>query len=66
MFYVGMTRAKKYLHLFSVKQMNQKDAGISRFVAEAGRGVSVLHVVKFCLVKPLIKAVGYGFVFGVV
>ena len=36
MFYVGMTRAKKYLHLFSVKQMNQKDADISRFIAEAG------------------------------
>lgn len=35
MFYVGMTRAKKNLHLFSVKQLNQKDADISRFIAEA-------------------------------
>lgn len=35
MFYVGMTRAKKNLHLFSVKQLNQKDADISRFVAES-------------------------------
>lgn len=35
MFYVGMTRAKKYLHLFSVKQMNNKDADISRFIAES-------------------------------
>lgn len=34
MFYVGMTRAKKNLHLFSVKQLNQKDAEISRFIAE--------------------------------
>lgn len=34
MFYVGMTRAKKNLHLFSVKQLNQKDADISRFIAE--------------------------------
>lgn len=40
MFYVGMTRAKKYLHLFSVKQMNQKDADISRFIAEAGERLS--------------------------
>ena len=37
MFYVGMTRAKKYLHLFSVKQ---KDADISRFIAEAGERLS--------------------------
>lgn len=36
MFYVGMTRAKKNLHLFSVKQLNQKDADISRFIAELG------------------------------
>lgn len=35
MFYVGMTRAKKNLHLFSVQQMNHKDAEISRFVKEA-------------------------------
>ena len=34
MFYVGMTRAKKKLHLFSVKQLNGKDADISRFIAE--------------------------------
>ena len=40
MFYVGMTRAKKYLHLFSVEQMNQKDADISRFIAEAGERLS--------------------------
>ena len=35
MFYVGMTRAKKNLHLFSVKQLNHKDAEISRFIKEA-------------------------------
>ncbi len=35
MFYVGMTRAKKNLHLFAVRQLNQKDADISRFIAES-------------------------------
>lgn len=35
MFYVGMTRAKKNLHLYSVKQLNNKDADISRFIAES-------------------------------
>jgi DNA helicase-2/ATP-dependent DNA helicase PcrA len=35
MFYVGMTRAKKDLHIFSVKQINNKDVDVSRFVAEA-------------------------------
>lgn len=35
MFYVGMTRAKKYLHLYSVRQINNKDADLSRFVAES-------------------------------
>lgn len=35
MFYVGMTRAKKNLHLFSVKQLNNKDAEVSRFIKEA-------------------------------
>ncbi len=39
MFYVGMTRAKKNLHLFSVRELNGKDADVSRFVAEAkGQG----------------------------
>ena len=37
MFYVGMTRAKKNLHLFSVRQLNHKDAEISRFIKEAQR-----------------------------
>jgi len=40
MFYVGMTRAKKNLHLFSVKQLNQKDADISRFIAESKEKIS--------------------------
>lgn len=40
MFYVGMTRAKKNLHLFSVKQLNQKDADVSRFVAESQEKIS--------------------------
>lgn len=40
MFYVGMTRAKKNLHLFSVRQINRKDADISRFIAESGENVS--------------------------
>lgn len=35
MFYVGMTRAKKNLHIFSVRELNGKDADVSRFVAEA-------------------------------
>lgn len=35
MFYVGMTRAKKNLHLFSVRELNGKDADVSRFVIEA-------------------------------
>ena len=35
MFYVGMTRAKKNLHLFAVKKRNNKDAEISRFIKEA-------------------------------
>lgn len=35
MFYVGMTRAKKNLHLFSVKELNNKDADVSRFIQEA-------------------------------
>lgn len=40
MFYVGMTRAKKNLHLFSVKQLNQKDADISRFIAESQSSIA--------------------------
>lgn len=40
MFYVGMTRAKKNLHLCSVKQLNQKDADISRFLAESQEKIS--------------------------
>lgn len=40
MFYVGMTRAKKNLHLFSVKQLNQKDADISRFITESQESIS--------------------------
>lgn len=40
MFYVGMTRAKKNLHLFSVKQLNQKDADISHFITESQESIS--------------------------
>ncbi len=40
MFYVGMTRAKKNLHLFSVKQLNNKDADISRFIGESKETVT--------------------------
>ena len=35
MFYVGMTRAKKHLHLYSVAQMNHKDTDVSRFIKES-------------------------------
>lgn len=37
MFYVGMTRAKRKLHLFSTKQVNHREAEISRFIREAGQ-----------------------------
>ncbi len=40
MFYVGMTRAKKNLHLFAVKKRNNKDAEISRFLKEAQSSIS--------------------------
>ena len=32
MFYVGMTRAKKYLHVFSVEKMYNKDSKVSDFI----------------------------------
>ena len=35
MFYVGMTRAKKNLHLFSIQQLNHKDTDFSRFIKES-------------------------------
>ena len=35
MFYVGMTRAKKKLHLYSIEQLNHKNADISRFIRES-------------------------------
>lgn len=34
LFYVGMTRAKWDLHLFSAKQVNHKETDISRFIGE--------------------------------
>ena len=43
MFYVAMTRAKKNLHLFATKQVNNKDAEISRFVAETKEILPILN-----------------------
>ena len=34
LFYVGVTRAKKYLHILSVKKLYNKDSRPSRFVEE--------------------------------
>ncbi|WP_455717036.1 ATP-dependent helicase [Anaerosporobacter sp.] len=34
MFYVAMTRAKQYLHIFSVKERYNKELSVSRFVGE--------------------------------
>ena len=34
LFYVGMTRARKDLYLFSAKQINRKDVDVSRFITE--------------------------------
>ena len=36
MFYVAVTRAKDYLHIFVPKQLYQKEMKISRFVKEMG------------------------------
>lgn len=41
LFYVGMTRAKRDLHLFSTKQINHKDAEPSRFIQETGNMDSI-------------------------
>ncbi len=41
MFYVGMTRAKKNLQICSVRQLNNKDADLSRFIAESRGTVPV-------------------------
>ena len=35
MFYVGMTRAKKKLHLYSIEQLKHKNTDISRFIRES-------------------------------
>ena len=34
MFYVAMTRAKQYLHIYSVKERYNKELSTSRFVGE--------------------------------
>ena len=35
LFYVGMTRAKTSLSIYSVKSINEKESVISRFVSES-------------------------------
>ncbi len=42
MFYVAMTRAKQYLHVFSVMRLHGREMDLSRFVGEMALGASEL------------------------
>jgi DNA helicase-2/ATP-dependent DNA helicase PcrA len=51
MFYVGMTRAKRELHIFSIKELNNKHMDVSRFIgemlinkADLIPGAKILHI----------------------
>mgnify|MGYP003562190475 FL=1 len=41
LFYVGMTRAKEYLTICSVKNIRNKEVEISRFLREAGAQIAL-------------------------
>ena len=41
LFYVGMTRAKKNLSIYSVKSLNDKTTSISRFVKESKEKINL-------------------------
>ena len=43
MFYVAMTRAKRYLHIFSVVRLHGKEMEQSRFIGEMALGAEVIH-----------------------
>lgn len=51
MFYVGMTRAKKKLHLYSIEQLNHKNTDISRFIRESQKNKMIHKKELMCIFK---------------